>query len=204
MKQCACVCLCVSVCGNMCVCASKLLVLCLLVFSTATTDCVFQLLHPKKKSCKHLAGLPFLFIIFVRFPWNSASSLFSPSLFLVKFHLLSGLQSLLLVAVLKYLFVGRWWVVAVGWRWRIGAHHHMGGARLCCVGWVCHGDPWVTPRHPIDPKALHTSWLLGNWERKRGKVVNIHHQFTCLRICMVCGSMVIHCHILYIISITLS
>lgn len=73
------------------------------------------------------------------------------------------LQDLLLVAVLKYLFVGRWWVVAVRRRWWIGGHHHMGGARLGRVRWVYHGKPGVTTHHPVDPEALHTAWLLGNW-----------------------------------------
>lgn len=52
-------------------------------------------------------------------------------------------------------------MVAVGWRWWIGTHHHMGRAKLWRVCWVCHGNPWVG--HSVHPKALHAPWLLGNW-----------------------------------------
>lgn len=45
---------------------------------------------------------------------------------------------LLLVAVLKHLFIRRWRVVAVGWRWWVVAHHLVGGARLWRVNWVDH------------------------------------------------------------------
>lgn len=127
-----------------------------------TTDGVFSTFFIQKKqlSCKQLVGSPLPHLHLISQPLT-ASVL--PSLFLVKFDLLSALQTLLLVAVLKYLFVRWWWVIAVGRRWGIGAHHHMGGARLCWVCWVCHGNPWVTTCHPVDPEALHTSWLLGNW-----------------------------------------
>lgn len=106
--------------------------------------CVFQVLH-----------------------WVTVKTI-KPSLFsflLVKFHLLR-LLTLLLVAVLKYLLIRRRWVVAVGRRWRIGDHHFMCWARLCWVHRVRHGEPWVATCHPVDPKTLHTSWLLGNWKEE--------------------------------------
>lgn len=90
--------------------------------------------------------------------------------FLVKFRPLCSPEMLLLVAVLKHLFIGRRWVVAVGWRWRI-AHHLMRRARLGWVHWVCQGDPWVPNCHSIYPKALHTSWLLGHWNGDKTHVI---------------------------------
>ena len=67
---------------------------------------------------------------------------------------------LLLVAVLKYLFIGWRWMVAVRRGRRIGAHHHM-----------CHGNAWVTTCHAVDPEALHTSWLLGNWKDEETVII---------------------------------
>lgn len=119
----------------------------------------FQVLRPQTVKPQTIGRLSsyFIFLLIIQPPS------FLP-FFLVKFRLLSSLQTLLLVTVLKYLFVGWRWVVAVRRRWRIGAHHHMCRSRLCRVCWVCH-NPWVAC-HPIDPEALHTSWLLGNWKEE--------------------------------------
>lgn len=91
---------------------------------------------------------------------------------------------LLLVAILKHLFIGRRWVVAVGRRWRI-VHHLMRRARLGWVHRVCQGDPWVPNCHSIYPKALHTSWLLGhcNGDKKhchlvRNLLLLVIHSYT--------------------------
>lgn len=83
--------------------------------------------------------------------------------------ILESLQTSLLVAVFKYLFVGWWRMVAVRRRWRIGTHHHVGGARLWRVRRVCHGNPWVTSCQSIHPEALHAPWLLGNCRKKEKK-----------------------------------
>lgn len=89
---------------------------------------------------------------------------------------LGSLKTLLLVTVFKYLFVGWRWMVAVGRRWWIGTHHHMGGARLWRVCWVCHGNPGVASCHCIHPKALHTPWLLGNWKEWKTVQMRSNHQ----------------------------
>ena len=103
-------------------------------------------------------------------------------------NLLGSLRMLLLVATLKYLFVGWRWVVAVGWRRGVGTHHHMGGARLCRVSRVCHCNPWLAYRHPIDPKALHAPWLLGDCKYKRERS-NYH---------LVSNDLLLNMNILYI------
>lgn len=138
----------------MCVCA---LDTAYFVFSTGQQIVWFQSLT--QVSWKQLAGpsLPHLHLNFLILQPRAAS--FFP-LFHVKFHLLSSLQMLLLVAVLKYLFIGWRWMVAVRRGRRIGAHHHM-----------CHGNAWVATCHAVDPKALHTSWLLGNWKDEETVII---------------------------------
>lgn len=85
----------------------------------------------------------------------------------------SVFQTLLLVTVLKDLFV-RWRrMVAIGWRRRVSAHHHVGRAGLWGERWVCHGDTGVSTCHPVDSKSLHDSWLLGNWKRRRRRRVSL-------------------------------
>lgn len=118
--------------------------------------CVFQFLHQKKRCPRVPVCLNILMI--------------QPQCHIPLFRfILESLQTSLLVAVFKYLFVGRWRMVAVRRRWRIGTHHHVGGARLWRVRRVCHGNPWVASCQSIHPEALHAPWLLGNCRKREKK-----------------------------------
>lgn len=113
-------------------------------------------LHTKSVSMKQHANSRSLFSSAL-----AALCLHHPSSLLM-FHLVSSLKTLLLVVILDDFFI-RWrWVVTVGWRWRVGPHHHLGGARLWTIRSLGQCHPRVTSSHPVHPKALYAAWLLGN------------------------------------------
>lgn len=137
---------------NVCLCTRY----CLFCLFHRTTDCVVSKSYTTTGQLKTIG----------RLSSSSSSSECQPRaasffpFFHVNFHLLSSLRMLLLIAVLKYLFIGWRWMVAVRRGRRIGAHHHM-----------CHGNTWVATCHAVDPKALHTSWLLGNWKDEETVII---------------------------------